>query len=106
MRIELTRSGGVAAVEQTTVVDSDELPDAEAERLRTLAGEIDLDDLAERSALRGAGADRFQYDLVVSDEAGRHEISAGEDAAPPELRTLIDWVVARAKIAASQRPAS
>lgn len=106
MRVEVTRSGGVAAVELGAAVDSDQLPAEEADRLRALVREIDLDELAQRSPLRGSGADRFQYDLVVSDKGKRHEISASENAAPPQLRALIDWVRARGDAAGGQRPAS
>jgi hypothetical protein len=97
VRIELTRSGGVAALELTTAVDSVELPDPDARQLATLVGEIDLVDLAARSPLRGRGADRFQYDLVVSDEGARHEITVSEDTAPPEVRALTNWLMDRAK---------
>jgi hypothetical protein len=97
VRVELTRSGGLAAVEAATTADSAELPESEAERLRTLVEAIDLDELAQRSPLRGKGADRYQYDLLVSDEGNRREITASEDAAPPELRALVDWLLSRAR---------
>jgi hypothetical protein len=79
-----------------TTADSAELPESEAERLQTLVEAIDLDDLAQRSPLRGRSADRYQYDLLVSDKGKRREITASEDAAPPELRALVDWLLVRA----------
>jgi hypothetical protein len=96
MRVELTRSGGLAAVEQSTALEIEALAERDAERLKALVEAIDLDDLAQRSPLRGKGADRYQYDLVVSDQGRRHEITVSEDAAPPELRVLADWLLTRA----------
>lgn len=104
MRVELTRSGGLGGLRLTAAVDSDELPEAEARRVEALVAEIDLDDLAQRSPMRGSGADRFQYDVVVSDRAARHEITASEDAAPSELRALIDWLLARGRSGADDQP--
>ena len=106
MRIDLTRSGGLAAIDQTTAVETDELPEADARELQNLVEEIDFADLAERSPIRGRGADRFQYDVVVSDQGKRRAITVGEDAAPPELRALIDWLLASGKDAGRGRPAS
>jgi RNA polymerase sigma factor (sigma-70 family) len=46
--------------------------------------------LAAASPMRGGGADRFQYDLVVEASDGRHELAMSEDTIPTELRPLID----------------
>jgi hypothetical protein len=83
----------MAGLERTASVDTDRLAADEAGRLRELVERADLEGLARRSPLRGKGADRFQYDLRLSDEAGTHEVTASEDAAPPELRELIKWVL-------------
>ena len=40
--------------------------------------------------MRGEGADRFQYDLVIEDDEGRRELTMSEDKIPNELRPLID----------------
>jgi hypothetical protein len=45
--------------------------------------------------MRGEGADRFQYDLTIEDESGRHELTMSEDRIPEELRPLIDRLRAR-----------
>ena len=48
-----------------------------------------LPKLLEDSPLRGTGADRFQYDLVIEDESGRRELTVSEDQLPDELRPLV-----------------
>jgi hypothetical protein len=83
-------------VQQTIAVDTDELPEEEARHLETLVGRADIETMAQRSPLRGRGADRFQYDLVVSDAGARHEVTASEDVASSELRVLVDWLLRHA----------
>jgi hypothetical protein len=96
VRVELTRSGGVAALQQTIAVDTEELPEEEARHLETLVEQADIETLAQRSPLRGRGADRFQYDIVVSDGGARHEVTASEDVASSEMRALVDWLMKHA----------
>jgi hypothetical protein len=50
----------------------------------------DVPALLAGSPMRGEGADRFQYDLTIEDESGRHELTMSEDRIPEELRPLID----------------
>jgi hypothetical protein len=96
VRVELTRSGGLAALQQTIAVDTEELPGEEARQLENLVEQADIETLAQRSPLRGRGADRFQYDFVVSDGGARHEVTASEDVASSELRALADWLLRHA----------
>jgi hypothetical protein len=86
----------MAGLELKASVDTERLSPDEAGRLRELVERVDLEGLSRRSPLRGKGADRFQYDLRLSDDAGTREVTASEDAAPPELRELIAWVLGRA----------
>jgi hypothetical protein len=96
VRVELTRSGGLAALQQTIAVDTEELPEEEARQLEDLVERADIETLVPRSPLRGRGADRFQYDLVVSDGEARQEVTASEDVASSELRALVDWLLQHA----------
>jgi hypothetical protein len=50
----------------------------------------DLPALAAASPMRGKGADRFQYELTIEDEHGRHDLAMSEDRIPDELRPLVD----------------
>jgi hypothetical protein len=93
VRLELRRSGGFAGIVRSASVDTADLPAEEAEEL---AG------LLERSGvLRGAGPparspgapDRFRYRLIVEREE-RVEVAFGEESMGPELRMLVERLLA------------
>jgi hypothetical protein len=91
LRIELTRSGGYAGLTtKLGELDTAELPENEAREIEELVRSADVPTLAAASPMRGGGADRFQYDLVVEASDGTHELAMSEDAIPTELRPLID----------------
>ncbi|MEJ7656531.1 MAG: protealysin inhibitor emfourin [Thermoleophilaceae bacterium] len=93
MQLDVVRSGGFANLRFPASLDTDELPRAEAQEIEALVGEIDLKSLAERSPLRGAGADRFQYELKVVRDGAEYRVIASESEVPPELRAVIDRVL-------------
>ncbi len=99
MRLEATRSGGFAGLSRRAAIETAELAPEEAASLREQVGELDLDDLARRSPMRGSGADRFQYDLTVTEEGWSRHVRASEAAAPPALRRLVDRVLAGSGVA-------
>jgi hypothetical protein len=91
LRIELTRSGGYAGITtKLGELDTTELPDGDAREIEELIRSADVPALEEASPMRGEGADRFQYDLVIEDDKGRRELTMSEDKIPNELRPLID----------------
>jgi hypothetical protein len=71
-------------------LDTAELPDADARKIDELVKSADVPALEEASPMRGGGADRFQYDLVIEDDDGRRQVTMSEDKIPNELRPLID----------------
>jgi emfourin len=91
LRIELTRSGGFAGLSTNLgELDTSELPESEAREVEALVEKADLPKLLAASPVRGGGADRFQYHLVIEDESGRRELTVSEDKLPDELRPLVD----------------
>ena len=68
-----------------TLPSSVPFPEAHEPRLPALLAD---------SPVRGRGADRFQYDLVIEDDSGRRELTVSEDRMPDELRSLVDRVKA------------
>jgi hypothetical protein len=57
-----------------------------------LVEKADVPKLQAESPIRGKGADRFQYHLVMEDAGGRHELTVSEDRIPGELRSVIERV--------------
>lgn len=98
MRVELTRSGGIAGLTVQVAVEGTELSKAEASKLAELVERAGVEALARRSPLRGPGADRFQYDLTVSDKGKEHRLTVSEGAVPPELDELLRWLLDRHEI--------
>lgn len=90
-RIELVRSGGLAGLSMGTAVRVGDLPPETAAAVDSALSQVDLDALAAPRASREvSGADRFQYDLDVTDGDRHHRISLAETEVPPQLRPLLD----------------
>lgn len=106
MRLDLVRSGGFANLRVPAHLDTSELSPGEAEEIEALVGQVNLASLAERSPLRGRGADRFQYDLKVVRGEEEHRVIASEGEVSPELRALIDTVMARGATSRGSPPGS
>ncbi len=77
----------------TRSIDTSELEAPKAKELERLASQVDLAGLARRSPLRGQGADRFQYDLMVEADGRRSQVTVAEDVVPPELDELMQCML-------------
>ena len=85
--MKLTRSGGLAGISLVASVDLDELPPAMAEQVRAALDEVDFD--APPAPARPGAADRYQYDLVVSNDETR-SLTACDPFVGPGVRALLD----------------
>lgn len=95
--VTFRRTGGLFAGNVlTTSVSLNDLDDDQREELQRRLDQADLAALAERSPIRGAGADTYQYDVVVDDGARRSQVVVAQTALPDTLRPLIDWLEQRA----------
>ena len=103
VHIALERSGGFGGLTLKSQLDTDHLDRAEADQIRSLVRQADVPSLARKSRSttpapgRGAGADRFQYDLTVTMGGQRHHLTYGDHTMPPQLTPLVNELVARAK---------
>jgi len=96
--VRLTRSGGIAGLDMVASVDVDDLPAETAAPLRSaLAGlaseaeaEADTNPVVPAPA---AGADRYQYDLAVTDGAKRWSVTAHEGALTPAVGAVVDLLL-------------
>ncbi len=86
-RVHLTRSGGLAGISLVASVDLDELPPATAKKVRSGLAEVDFD--APPAAPPRGPADRYQYDLVVTDD-GTRKVTAHDPFLGPGLRAVVD----------------
>ncbi len=93
-RIDLARSGGFAGITVRSSLDTSQLGPEEAAAVEALVEEAKLDQLPSTAGRPGA-VDRFQYDLAVTSGGRRRVVSVGEKEVTPELRRLIDEVMAR-----------
>ena len=97
MRILFERTGGFAGLRLKAALDEETLPSAQARRLRKLLEESHFFDLPLRLEALTARPDRFQYRLTVENDNCIHTVQASEDAVPPEMRPLLDWLTATAR---------
>jgi hypothetical protein len=91
MRVEVVRSGGLAAITLRGGFDTEALPDSER-----AAAEDALGQMPDAPAHPPAGADRFQYDLAFTGaDGGVRRVTIHEPDVPPGLRGLLERAVAR-----------
>ncbi len=95
-RVRLTQSGGFGGLEMVATVDVDDLPAADAARVRQALAKVDFEPpKAKRSGPPG-GPDRFQYDLEVTD-GKRRTLTAHEPDVSSELQEVIDVLLPLAR---------
>jgi hypothetical protein len=88
VRIEFTRSGGLAGRRTRVALDLDELPAAERNAIESLVERAGFFDLpAECLSPR---PDAFQYTVTIEAEGRRHCVRADDLGAPPHLRPLLE----------------
>ena len=103
MRIHFERTGGFAGMRLSTTVDSDELPEPQAEKLKDAVQNtsfFDLPDhLEQASQSASPGADRFNYHITVEQEGRSHSVDAPESALDDALRDLVQFLEGLARSA-------
>ena len=97
MKIYFERGGGFAGTHITATIDSKELTQDEGQELGELVNSSNFFNLPPLVTSKKRGADRFNYKLTVETEGKRHSVVISEGAVTPELRTLLQWLTAKAK---------
>jgi hypothetical protein len=97
MRILFERTGGFAGRKLKATFEEASLLPRQARRLRELLAESRFFELPMSIDLPGSRPDRFQYRLTVENDNLTHTVQAAEEAAPPALRALLDWLTAEAR---------
>lgn len=92
VRIDFARTGGFAGLTLRTSLDTDELPPEEAAEIERLAEAA----MTAKGSERG-GVDRFQYEFEIEGAGEKRRLTIGEGDLTPELRTLVERLVDRAR---------
>jgi hypothetical protein len=98
MRIHFERKGGFTNIPLTTTVDVDQLPHAEADRLRQIIDAANFFSLPPQITAPTPLPDRFHYILTVETPEQTHKVSVDETAASPTLRSLIETLSSVARL--------
>ncbi|HEV3117950.1 MAG TPA: protealysin inhibitor emfourin [Gemmataceae bacterium] len=94
IKIEFTKSGGIAGLHGTTKVDSSTLPAEEERQLRRLIAAARFFELPS-DLLDTRGADRFQYTITIEMGRKRHTVEVCDGAVPAALQPLLTWLCER-----------
>jgi len=89
MEIRFERSGGFAGMTVSTELRTDSLSAEEAKEICDLVEDAGFFDLPS-STDPGTGADRFSYEITITDGERSHTVRTDDDTAPPALVPLLD----------------
>lgn len=90
MKISYRRTGGFAGMVMKYEVDTDSLPQDEAQEIAQLVDSAGFFDLPSDIKSTGVGADQFEYRLTVETEGQQHTVEVGEAAVPDDLWPLLN----------------
>lgn len=96
MRIEFERTGGFAGLTMRNVIDLDNLPQEDANRLRQLIEKSNFFKLPGSITSSAPGVDRFHYAITVKSDGRKHTVEVDEAALPSEMKPLLQWLTATA----------
>ena len=99
MKIEFSRTGGVAGMRLTATLDTEMLPREEAERLRRLIVSAAL--FALPASLKSATPrpDQFQYRVAIEDGTRVKKVEMDEPSIPETFQPLLDYLIDSARAA-------
>jgi hypothetical protein len=87
MKLFLKTSGGIGNIQLQGALDTDELPDALAERVRTVLTPAHL--RASRSVDTAPVADAMQYELSLLLESGPQQFAIDDVSASPDVLEVV-----------------
>lgn len=97
MKLAIVRGGGLAGISTTTSLRSDSLPAAEAEELESKARGASLLSAPIPSPAAPNHPDGLLYEITVDHDGQQHTHRFTDASLPDEVRSLIEWVDARAE---------
>ena len=81
----------------TSSIDSRQMPVEQAQEWQRLIDGLNLEELAKTPARGPQGADRFQYDLVITSGGERYQLVLNDPAVPDPLKPIVERMTALAR---------
>jgi Emfourin len=103
VKINFSRSGGVAGTRLNLEIETETLRPKDAKRLHELVDAASLIDQPPPRSAPPRGADRFVYRLSVEDRGRKSELETDESSVSEVLRPLLDHLVELARSARRNR---
>ena len=92
MHVTIERTGGFAGIPLMKSIDASTLTVSENENLCQLIETAHFFQLPELIA-GSPQPDRFEYQIIIEHEGGKHSVTVAEHAMPAELKPLVDWLM-------------
>jgi len=90
MHIVYERSGGFTGITSSYSFNLEDLPDEEANRLRTLIEQVDFPALPEKLEAAGNLPDQFTYSITIESQEWSHTVVTGDSSAPMVIQPLLE----------------
>jgi hypothetical protein len=91
MRVSCKKTGGVAGLKISAEVDSEQLSQSQAHKMKELVDRAKLFDQAAKPGGKPT-PDQFQYEITVEDQGKTHSFVTNDATASDELLDLLDWL--------------
>jgi hypothetical protein len=103
MRIHFERSGGFAGMIFEVSVETNDLPEEEAQAIGRLVENSNFFTLPSRFDDETPRSDQFQYKIMIETENQTHTVETSDFAAPQEMRPLLQKLTILARSGGSQQ---
>ena len=97
VHIDFERSGGFAGISIITSIDSEKLPQKEADNLFILLNKAKLSDIQIPGKNNITQPDRFAYKLTIQTNQKKYSFSLDENNIPESLQPLIKYLINKAR---------
>jgi hypothetical protein len=100
MRVRFKMDGGLVYLpgrSETVTVDTDDLPEEEAEELERLVEAAGFFGLSETSPPPRGAADGFRYTISVTSSGHSHTVHLADPIEDPDIQALVEYLEAKAR---------
>lgn len=97
MKVCFKRTGGLAAISMSVTLNTEMLPEVEAEGLRKLIDAVSFFDQPDLFRSHRPEADRFHYEVKIEKGDRVKTIEMDESVVPDVFRPLLDLLIKKAR---------